>query len=50
VAPVDLPCLTMTLTANIFQSITSFDEPFVPLEILRHTLHDHAIFTEFLEL
>jgi hypothetical protein len=34
VAPVDLPCLTATLTANIFQSITPFDDPFVSLEIL----------------
>jgi hypothetical protein len=50
VAPVDLPCLTTTLTVNIFQSVTLFDESFAPLEILRHALHDHAIFTEFWEL
>jgi hypothetical protein len=50
VAPVDLPCLTTTLTVNIFQSVTLFDESFVSLEILRCALHDHAIFTEFWEL
>jgi hypothetical protein len=34
VALVDLPCLTTTLTVNIFQSVTLFDELFVLLEIL----------------
>jgi hypothetical protein len=34
VAPVDLPCLTTTLTVNIFQTVTLFDEPFASLEIL----------------
>jgi hypothetical protein len=38
------------LTANIFQSVTPFDEPFASLEILRRALRDHAIFTEFWEL
>jgi hypothetical protein len=46
----NLPCLIATLTANIFQTVTLFDEPFVPLKILQHALHDHAIFTEFWEL
>jgi hypothetical protein len=50
VAPIDLPCLTTILTANIFQSVTLFDEPFSPLEILRCDLHDHAMFTEFWEI
>jgi hypothetical protein len=50
VAPVDLPCLTTTLTTNISQSVTLFDESFVPLEILRCTLRDHAIFIEFWEI
>jgi hypothetical protein len=50
VAPVDLPYLTATLTANIYQSVTLFDESFAPLEILRHSLHDHTISTEFWEL
>jgi hypothetical protein len=45
--PVDFPCLTETLTTNIFQTVTLFDEPFVSLEILRCTLHDHAVFTKF---
>jgi hypothetical protein len=34
VAPVDLPCLTTTLTVNIFQTVTLFDESFASLEIL----------------
>lgn len=50
VAPIDLPCLTTTLTMNIFESVTLFDESFVPLESLQHALHDHAIFNEFWEL
>jgi hypothetical protein len=50
VPPADWPCLTATLTVNIFQTVTLFDEPFAPLEILRRALHDHAIFTEFWEL
>jgi hypothetical protein len=47
VALVDFPCLTATLTVNIFQYVTPFDKPFAPLEILRHTLHDRVISTEF---
>jgi hypothetical protein len=47
VAPIDFPYLTATLTVNIFQSVTLFDELFASLEILRHALHDHAIFIEF---
>jgi hypothetical protein len=31
---VDLPCLTTTLTVNLFQNVTLFDESFVSLEIL----------------
>jgi hypothetical protein len=50
VALVDLPYLTTTLTMNIFQSITLFEESFASLEILRRTLHYHAIFIEFWEL
>jgi hypothetical protein len=45
VAHVDFPCLTATLTMNIFQTVTSFYESFALLEILRHALHDHVIFT-----
>jgi hypothetical protein len=50
VSPADWSWLTASLTVNIFQTITPFDEPFAPLEILRHALRDHAIFTEFWEL
>ena len=49
-APVDLPYLTATLTVNIFQFVTLFDESFASLEILRRALQGHAIFTKFLEL
>jgi hypothetical protein len=47
VSPANWSWLTASLTMNIFQTITSFDESFVPLEILRRALRDHAIFTEF---
>jgi hypothetical protein len=39
--------LTKTLTVNIFRSVTPFDEPFMPLEILRHALRDDVIFLSF---
>jgi hypothetical protein len=45
--PVHLPCLTATLTTNIFQTVTLFDKSFAPLEILQRTLHDHFVFTDF---
>jgi hypothetical protein len=48
--PVDWPCLTATLIANIFQTVAPFDEPFAPLERLQDALHDHVVFTEFWEL
>jgi hypothetical protein len=50
VAPVDLPYLTATLTVNIFQYVTLFENSFVLLEILQCSLHDHAISSEFLEI
>jgi hypothetical protein len=28
VSPIDWPCLTATLTVNIFQTVTLFDDPF----------------------
>jgi hypothetical protein len=34
VSPTDWPCLTATLTVNIFQTVTPFDESFALLEIL----------------
>jgi hypothetical protein len=34
VSPADWPCLTATLTVNIFQTVTLFDESFASLEIL----------------
>jgi hypothetical protein len=46
VAPIDLPCLTTTLTANIFQTVTPFDDTFASLEILRCDIRDHVVFTE----
>ena len=49
-SPSNWPYLTTTLTADIFQTITLFDDSFVSLESLRRALHDHAIFTEFWEL
>jgi hypothetical protein len=50
VSPADFSWLTTYLTVNIFQTITLFDELFAPLEILRHALRDHVIFTKFWEL
>ena len=50
VSPADWPYLTATLTVNIFQTVTLFYEPFALLEILKRTLWDHAIFTEFWEI
>jgi hypothetical protein len=50
VAPIDLPYLTATLTVNIFQSVTPFDETFTPLENLRRSLNDHVISMDFWEL
>jgi hypothetical protein len=49
-SPANWSWLTASLTANIFQSVTLFDEFFASLEILRHALHDHAIFMKFWEL
>jgi hypothetical protein len=34
VSPTNWPCLIVTLTANIFQIVTSFDKSFASLEIL----------------
>jgi hypothetical protein len=48
--PANWPYLTATLTMNIFKIVTLFDESFASLESLRHTIHDHVIFTEFWEL
>jgi hypothetical protein len=50
VSPADWSWLTVSLTTNIFQTVTLFDEPFAPLEILQRALRDHAIFTKFWEL
>jgi hypothetical protein len=39
--------LTASLTMNIFQIITLFDDSFALLEILRCAIRDRAIFIEF---
>jgi hypothetical protein len=46
----DWSWLTASLTVNIFQTVTPFEESFDSLEILRRALRDHAIFTKFWEL
>jgi hypothetical protein len=46
----DWSWLTASLTMNIFQIVTPFDEPFASLEILQRTLRDHAIFTGVLRI
>jgi hypothetical protein len=48
VSPADWSWLTASLTTNIFQTVTPFDEPFAPLESLQRALRDHAIFTRVL--
>jgi hypothetical protein len=50
VSPANWPCLIATLTEDIFQTVTPFDNPFAPLEILRHALCDHVVLTKFLEI
>jgi len=45
--PANWAMLTKTLTANIFWSVTSFDESFTLLEIFTSALHDDANFIEF---
>jgi hypothetical protein len=50
VSPTYWPCLTITLTLNIFQTVTLFDDSFALLEILRCALHDHVVLTDFWEL
>jgi hypothetical protein len=50
VSPTNWSLLTASLTTNIFQTVTLFDEPFASLKSLRCALRGHVVFTEFREL